>query len=243
MRFGVKAAVLVLAICGQAALALPAAAGEPAQPVVTKGTPNAPGPYDDSAAAEARIAALAQEEPRAEALAAAVVAHGVDVKTAGDEEWRASFGADWKDAIWSRIEMADDAMYNQFGINLIITSYVAWSSSNISGSVCLWLKEIDDEVLNGSADVTIGFMGDRSLGNGGCAYQNGSYAIVKRQDPTYDWMATQHEASHLFNAPDRSGAGHPDDLMEDPYHYANIWCTKAGYNDKGIMTNNADKFD
>ncbi len=243
MRFTRKAVVLVIVLSGQVFAAQPAIGGEPAKPIVTAGTPVAPGPIDNSPAAAAKLHALATEEPNAEALASAVVTHVVMVKAAGDEEWRSAFGTAWKSAIWDRVEAADNATYTQFGINLVIDTYVAWNSSNISGSVCLWLQEIDDEVPNGSDDVTIGYMGNSSLGHGGCAYLNGSYAIVKRQDPIYDWKVTQHETSHMFSAPDRSGADHPADVMEDPYGSANIWCTKAGYNDNGIMVSHAGKFD
>lgn len=47
----------------------------------------------------------------------------------------------------------------------------------------------------------------------------------------------------MFSAPDRSGADHPADVMEDPYGSADIWCTKALYNDKGILVSHAGKFD
>lgn len=213
--------------------------------VVTQGTPDGPGVVRVSAADEAALARLAKHEPEksAEELAAAVTVHLVTVKAAGDEEWRSAFGSGWQDAIANRIEAADDALNSVFGINLSVGLFVAWDSADIGGSVCQFLGEIDNEVPNGGSDVSIAYMGNSSLTYAGCAYLNGSYAVVKRQNATNDWKVTQHEVSHLYNAPDRSGSGHPNDVMEDPYGYANAWCTKAGYNDKGIITNNSGKFD
>lgn len=241
MRFARKTAVLGMALAAQAVLAVPVAAAGPDGPLVTSATPSYPGPLVNGPAEEAKLHAMATVED-AEMLAAAVVTHVVSVKAAGDEEWRAAVPG-WQGAILDRVETADNAMFSQFGINLSIEVYVSWPSHAGSGSVCGWLSDLEGDVPNGSRDVTLGFMGDKSLGNGGCAYLNGSYAIVKRQAPAWDWMATQHEVSHLYNAPDRSGDAHPADLMEDPYGSANIWCTKAGFNDKGTLTNNADKFD
>ena len=38
-------------------------------------------------------------------------------------------------------------------------------------------------------------------------------------------------------------AAHNNDVMEDPYNFPSIWCTQVGYNDKGLVSGNAGKFD
>lgn len=57
------------------------------------------------------------------------------------------------------------------------------------------------------------------------------------------WVVTQHEYGHLYNAPDRSGSGHPDDVMENPYVGYDYWCTTPGYNDWGLVYNARDTYE
>lgn len=56
------------------------------------------------------------------------------------------------------------------------------------------------------------------------------------------WRLTQHEVSHAFGAPDRSGAAHPDDIMET-IGVPNFWCEAIGYQDYQIVAQHAGTFD
>ncbi|HEY3334815.1 MAG TPA: hypothetical protein VGK16_06200 [Candidatus Limnocylindrales bacterium] len=48
--------------------------------------------------------------------------------------------------------------------------------------------------------------------------------------------------SHAFGAPDRSGAAHPDDIMET-IGVPNFWCEAIGYQDYQIVAQHAGTFD
>ena len=164
------------------------------------------------------------------------------IKAAGDDEFRAAFPAGWDDKINNAIERADDEMYVQFGIDFRVNSIIAWDSWPDGTRTCsTMIDELHDEVGTGVNDTVAGYTGHQnwSDSNGGCSIA--FYALVKRQnlDETAEkknrWVVTQHEYGHLYNAPDRSGAAHPNDVMENPYIGYDFWCTTAGYNDWGLI--------
>jgi len=190
--------------------------------------------------------------------AAAVTTHIVWAMVAGDEEWQSFYGASWGSQAELRMETADDQMYTQFGIDFrrFGGGWYGWTSSpNTSRPICGsggLLEELKSDLPRISgADVVVGYTNNAMSGSShGCASVN--HTIVKLHGSStaqreYNvWTTSQHEFSHLYGAPDRypdPSNLHTNDVMEDHYNYPNIWCTQAGYNDKGIVASHASKYD
>ncbi len=115
------------------------------------------------------------------------------------------------------------------------------SYPDTSRSVCNLLSELEGDILRGSQDVVAGFGKNTTSGSKGCA--QGNYTIVlwhTDPDPNNErfaeWTTQQHETSHTFGAPDRypdPNNLHPNDVMEDQYHYYNVlvhqgWIQRLG---------------
>ena len=186
------------------------------------------------------------------AIAAAVTTHNVYVKSAADEEYRAFYGSGaWQQWTNSIVEYADDRLWTEFGINYTVREYQNWDSyPDTSRSVCNLLSELEADILRGTQDVVAGFGKNATSGSKGCAQANHTIVLWHTDpDPNNErfaeWTTQQHETSHTFGAPDRypdPNGLHPNDVMEDQYHYYNKWCTKAGYNDWGIVNSHAGKY-
>lgn len=195
-----------------------------------------------------RLVALNDHEPHIEGggdIAAAVVTHSVYVKVAADEEWRSWYGANAFAVATDAIEAADDATYAEFGINLIKHSTVNWTSNpGSSPNACDLRNDLDADFNPSPADIVLGFSKNYSVDFAGCAA--GNVAEVNWNQSSYNmWVTTQHEVSHIFGAPDRKSTllNHPVDVMENQYQAPDFWCTTSGYNDWGLISFNAAKFD
>jgi len=57
-----------------------------------------------------------------------------DAIAAADEEWRALYGASYKNAVTNAIERADDYMHSEFGVNMRLDSVVTWNTAVYSQS-------------------------------------------------------------------------------------------------------------
>lgn len=166
------------------------------------------------------------------------------IKAAGDDEFRAAFPAGWDDKINAAIERADDEMYVQFGIDFRVASIVQWDTWPDGSRTCgTMIDELNDEIALGTNDTVAGYTAHTTWiddpPNAGCSIAQ--HALIKRQNTNETaekknrWVVTQHEYGHLYNAPDRSGAAHPNDVMENPYSGYDFWCTTPGYNDWGLI--------
>jgi hypothetical protein len=247
------AALLLSLIAGPTALA-----GDPDGRAAVRGGSEQMAPVPDPAELGRLAALYPKRAPTIEGqgdpstIAAAVTTHNVYVKSVADEEYRAYFGSGaWQQWTNSIIEYADDELYVQFGINYTVREYLNWDSApDTSRSVCNLLSELETDSAPGTQDVVAGFSKNATSGSKGCA--QGNYTIVLwHTDPNVnnerfaEWTTQQHETSHTFGAPDRypdPNNLHPNDVMEDQYHFYNTWCTKAGYNDWGIVNSHAGKY-
>lgn len=241
------------AILLAAALIFPAAPVAAAEPELELS--RGPHPSPPSGAELSRLVALNDQVPvdeRKGDITATVVTHTVYVKIAADEEWRSYYGIGDFTKANDAIEVADGAMYSEFGVDLVWWSYANWDSSPDSGDVdaCDLLNDLKADLSPGTADVLIGFAKNYSNNYGGCAEINGDEAEVNWNPSSYNrWVAAQHEVSHLFGLPDRypdPNNRHIDDVMENPYTAPDFWCSYyagSGYGDRGIFAQNAGKFD
>jgi hypothetical protein len=248
VRASVAMAVALLAIG-----AGPAVAAEPDWQRVSEALPQPlTGPALERAIAANGEAPFDEALRSPEQLAAAVVVHTVNAKIVGDEEYRAFYGASWIDKATAAMETADNSLSTQFGIDF--RSYVTanWTTDpDGARAICNAPGSLLDSLLTvsrGGADVVVGFSNNATNSNFfGCMYGNHVLLRLHGQNAsakTYNsWVILQHEFSHLFNAPDRSGSTHPDDVMEDPYNHPGFWCEAVGYQDFQIVAANAGKYD
>lgn len=203
-----------------------------------------PGKLVDGPEQQALLMELAVEESAGD-IAAAVVTHNVSPRIAADEEWRAFYGANWQSQARARLEAADNAMAQQFEIDIRtdLASYANWDSSDGAKKVCDFIGEFQNEITVSTKDIVTGFMKNVTTGSAGCA--QGNHFLVLYQSSTADWKVTQHEASHLFGATD-VGLGnnfHNDDVMEDIYNHPDYWCSSQGWYHHKVMATNAGKYD
>jgi hypothetical protein len=185
-------------------------------------------------------------------ISTAVVTHTVWTRIVADEEWRSFYGSAWATEAQSRVEQADNGLFDEFGIDFRNYATGTWTTSpNTARTICNIRTELASDIPVGDADVVSGFSNNAlSGGSHGCA--GGNHEVVDLHGSTTSqrvynvWTTTQHEYSHFFGAPDRypdTNNVHPNDVMEDHYNFPSIWCTKAGYNDWGIVNSNSDKYD
>lgn len=185
-------------------------------------------------------------------VSAAVVTHSVYARVAYDEEWASFYGSAASSEATARMETADNAMYAQFGIDFRLSFNVQYfSSPNTGRSICTLLSELQSKVGRGVDDVVVGYVNNPMTGSSyGCATTN--YTIVHLHGSTTSqrqynvWTTSQHEFSHLFNAPDRypdPNNLHTNDVMEDHYNFPNLWCKQTGYNDWGRVNGAAGTYD
>jgi hypothetical protein len=211
-------------------------------------------PLPPNAKEMARLAALNGETGSVEGaqdITAAVTTHTVTVRASADEEYRSYYGSTgWKNYASSVVETADDYLFSQFGIDMVITNYLTWDSyPDSSRSSCnLWSELANEIPLEG--DVVVGFSKNATSGSKGCAGGNHTITLF-HGDPDASgekyaqWTVQRHEFAHLYGAPDRSPSllNHPTDLMENQYEKPNFLCTTVGYNDWAKVSFNADKYD
>lgn len=192
-------------------------------------------------AAEAALAAMPNTEDAGD-ISAAVVTYTVTARVAADEEWRSYYGTSWQNVASNRVNTADAALYDYWGINFVIEQYVIWTS-NPSGTrdLCgsIYPEFVTDVPLSGR-DVAIGFVKNASTGAAGCA--QGDKFIVKFQSPSNDWKVARHEMAHLFGNDHASGAAHPNDIMENLYEYPDTWCDIQPWYHYRQMDENADRY-
>ncbi len=170
------------------------------------------------------------------------------IKGAGDDEWRSHYGSSWDDKINAAVERADDEMYGQFGIDFRIWAYKAWDTYPNGPRTCdSIMTELKNDVGVGATnggDTVVGYTGGTISNAAGCSVAH--YALLEIQGSTIaeekynEWVTTQHEYGHLYNADDRYGADaaiHPNDVMEDPYGSPDTWCHDPRWNDWGLIYN------
>jgi hypothetical protein len=243
--------MLTVALMLQAA---PVAAANPEPYERARPLSRGPHPSPPTGAELDRLIALNDQAPVDELegdVTAMVVTHTVYVKIAVDEEWRDYYGQTAFTPANSAIESADNAMYTEFGVNLVKYQTAYWDSSPDSGDVdaCDLLNDLAADLNPGTSDVLIGFAKNYSNNYGGCAELNGDEAEVNWDSGSYGrWVRTQHEVSHLYGLPDRypdSGNMHRDDVMENAYTDPSFWCQyfNMGDGDWQIFHSMADKFD
>jgi hypothetical protein len=197
------------------------------------------------------LVALYDQEPTVEGegeISAAVVTHKVYVKLAADEEWRSYYGTSAYSTAAATMESADNALLSEFGIDLTHYQTSNWvSNPGGARNACDLLADLKADLSPGASDILLGFAKNYSSNYSGCAELNGDEAEVNWNSSSYNrWVTTQHEVSHLFNAPDR----YPDpfnqhqlDVMENQYESPGFWCSQGGFDDHGRVQANATKFD
>jgi Metallo-peptidase family M12 len=187
-------------------------------------------------------------------ITALVVTHIAYVKLALDEEWRGWYGSTGAtQTATAAIETADNALFSNWGIDLRVNNVANWDSGpDNSREVCDMLFELWVDVGTGSSHIVYGF--SKNLGGGtGCAHIGGDHAMTKWHGANTSerafnhWVTTQHEISHIYNAPDQypdPNNVHPGDVMENQYTWPSTWCHNAtGFNDWFTMYDHADRFD
>ena len=215
-----------------------AAAAEP----ITALDPRYDGPTIETRATREALARMATHEDQY-AQTLLVTTHLVITKVAGDEEFRALYGAtQWDNEAEARLEAADNHFYSYWGIDVVVTNFYNWDSNDQVLNCALLNQEVQQKFPHGTADLVAGFT-NQNTGLGGCAEVNGNGLLIDWQSATVDWKSTQHELSHIFAAGDASGGAHPNDVMEDPYNFPNTWCNVTGWDHWGVIDSHKGKFD
>ena len=211
----------------------------------TESHPPPPSIQPDTLAARAAALTAGTNESSGD-VSAMVVTHAVYARVAGDEEWRQRFGTGWEEQARAAMETADNEMFAEFGIDFRVWGYAAWITTDDSPrGICDLLGELGTDVSVSGADVVVGYVDNATSGRSyGCAASRKT--IVKWHGFDNVWKTSQHEFSHLFNAPDRypdPEGRHNTDVIEDHYNYADYWCYQAGYYDWGRVKNAAGYYD
>lgn len=194
--------------------------------------------------ADALIEPLGGAPTAPEAAAIAAVNHTVEVRLAADDEFRAFYGSTWSSNASARVEAADDKLFSNWGIDLVVKQIVTADTTDGTRDLCgaIW-PEIRGEITEGIYDIAITFVKNPWSGpSAGCASPGYDRFIVGYQGPTADWQVTRHEMSHLYGLDDASGSVHPNDIMENPYSYPNSWCSHPDWEHYDTMTFNAGKY-
>lgn len=223
---------------------LPVGSAALAAPLVAHPAPDMSGPPDPAGGIDDDSYGEDEDDEAGRVSLRAKGTHRVTVRVAVDEEWRNQIGGRWKRVANSILEEADRKMYDEFGINLKVVEYHSYTSKDSLGDrECALLDDLDDKVNRNGADIVVGFLGQGR--RGGCAYRNGTHAVILRSRDYAEWKLARHEVSHLFDARDRyiqvagDNPRHRDDVMEDPYDHPDRWTSP----DHRIMKSNRAKFD
>lgn len=162
----------------------------------------------------------------------------VNVWIVADEEYRSTYGSNWKNQAYYTIECADDAFYSDHNINFVVGKNSTWDSNDSQTSSSLLLAEAQSESgwnSNHQGMDMLAIFTDQSMDNRGRSEMLGDAWIMKHQITSgWDWHLAQHEASHNYNCPDHGYTG-PICIMT----YANMmdeenWCVNC---DQTIETN------
>jgi len=114
-----------------------------------------------------------------------------------DEEWRARYGANWM--YWANyaVEVADDYLYQQFGIDYYSVAQNIWYSSSTTPSALL--VEADQEVgrTNG-ADIMVAFTGQTYGSTLGVGYINYGGSLIFDYRSSWNGITVRHETGHNY---------------------------------------------
>jgi len=84
-------------------------------------------------------------DPSAATQEVSILSIDVSVNVPGDEEWKAVYGTSWGPYCSAVIEAADNALYSQFDINLYVSTYQDWDSSDSQMDITKLLTEARNE--------------------------------------------------------------------------------------------------
>lgn len=142
-----------------------------------------------------------------------------------DEEFRSQFPGTWMSAADSRIEQADNTLFNWFGIDYYSQRQETWSSpNNLTYYADIYNDAINKYGRSMSADVMIGFSG-QDAGVGGCANILNRYAMCWEYGFTYTANTVAHESGHMYGCYDSCGgiclmSGYPGQICNNCF---NTW--------------------
>ncbi|MEW6181550.1 MAG: M12 family metallo-peptidase [Bacillota bacterium] len=157
-------------------------------------------------------------------ITAALTIYTCWVKAACDDEWRAFYGTSWLTAANNAVEIADDNLYTQFGINLYVWTYYAWDTYDGSTDLLSLYNELKREVLPADGDTVYGYTKQKVNGTVfGLSQTYGKYVIVRRDqgNDTMNWQITRHETGHIYGCSDCSSTC----IMKSPFAYPETWCS------------------
>lgn len=154
----------------------------------------------------------------------------VKVSSPCDVQWRSNYPNTWMSEANTAVELADDQLYDWFGIDFQSVAQNTWTSPN--GSVSDILNSARDDVgLKSGAQIMIAFSG-RSPGAGGAAYKDTSYCVVFDQGTTNNGYVVRHEVGHLYGCSDEYNTEtgqftSKECLMNNCYTYNDIICSSC----------------
>jgi hypothetical protein len=179
----------------------------------------------------------------------------VYVLVVADEEYRNMIG-NWKHDAVLTVEKADDALYREFGINLVVAGFLEWESRNGVHDGVVLLEEVQVQsgwrANKGDMDIMVAFT-NQGLGEyaGFAEFYSGSpeadtVLIMHQFDfgrGDKDWHVLQSEVSHIFGAPDHVDPRDPAYWKEDTMsylwlYYTDKWCEHC----REIIMNNRGRF-
>jgi len=155
----------------------------------------------------------------------------VNVWIVADEEYRDTFGTNWKTKAYNTIESADDGFYSDHDLNFVVGKYSTWDSTDSTDNSTLLLAEAQSESgwnSNHQSMDMLAIFTDQSLDHMGRSENLGDAWIMKHQiSADWDWRLARHEASHNYGCPDHGDFG-PVCIMT----YANMmitptWCNSC----------------
>ncbi|WP_143298485.1 M12 family metallo-peptidase [Carboxydothermus islandicus] len=114
-----------------------------------------------------------------------------------DEEWRARYGTNWM--YWANyaVEVADDYLYEQFGIDFYSVAQNVWNSNNIAPGDLLDEAKIEVGLTNG-ADLMVAFSGQTYGNTLGIAYINKPGSLIFDTGSRWNGIIVRHETGHNY---------------------------------------------
>lgn len=125
----------------------------------------------------------------------------VKVSSPCDADWRSDYPNTWMGEANSAVELADDQLYEWFGIDFLSVAQSAWTAPNSNDLGTILNSARDNVGLENGAQIMIAFSG-KSPGAGGVARRNTNYCVIFDQGTTNNGYATRHEVGHLYGCPD-----------------------------------------
>ncbi len=114
-----------------------------------------------------------------------------------DEEFRARYPSSWM--YWANyaIEVADDYLYQQFGIDYYSVAQNVWYSSSTTPEGLL--AEANQEIgrTNG-ADIMVAFTGQKYGSVLGVGYINYGGSLIFDYGSSWNWVTVRHETGHNY---------------------------------------------